>query len=200
MANKNPKTNLDTARVILDKSLPLFARSGYAGVSMRNIASAVGISGAALYHHYPDKQSLYVATIGHAFADKASGIQSALDNTGTPEQRLERFVTNFTKQMASDPDFRALLHRELLDGDENRLKLLAENVFIEPFKAIKQLAQDMALDCDAHMLAISMAGLILFHFETESIRRYLPGGLKKHNDPKVIAQHVIDLLTGEFGK
>ena len=200
MVNKNQKTKLDTAQVILDKSLPLFARSGYAGVSMRNIASAVGISGAALYHHYPDKQSLYVATMGHAFADKASSIQTALDNTGTPEQRLERFVTNFTKQMASDPDFRALLHRELLDGDEKRLKLLAENVFIEPFNAIKQLAQDMALDCDAHMLAISMAGLILFHFETESIRRYLPGGLKKHNDPKVIAQHVIGLLTGEFGK
>ncbi len=189
-----------TAQLILDKSLPLFARSGFAGVSMRDIARAVGISGAALYHHYPDKQSLYVATMGHAFADKAYSIQSALDNTGTPEQRLERFVTNFTKQMASDPDFRALLHRELLDGDETRLKLLAENVFIDPFKAIKQLAHDMALDCDAHMLAISMAGLILFHFETESIRRYLPGGLKKHNDPKVIAQHVIGLLTGGVGK
>ena len=200
MANKKSADNSGTAQVILDKSLPLFARSGFAGVSMRDIARAVGISGAALYHHYPDKQSLYVATMGHAFADKASGIQSAIDNTGTPEQRLERFVTNFTKQMASDPDFRALLHRELLDGDEKRLKLLAENVFIEPFKAIKQLAQDMALNCDAHLLAISMAGLVLFHFETESIRRYLPGGLKKHNDPKVIAQHVISLLTGEFGK
>ncbi|PCJ88403.1 MAG: TetR family transcriptional regulator [Thiotrichaceae bacterium] len=191
---------MDTALLILEKSLPLFARAGYSGVSMRNIASAVGISGAALYHHYQDKQSLYLATMEYAFSDKATGIQSALDNTGTPEQRLERFVANFTKQMASDPDFRALLHRELLDGDEQRLKLLAENVFIEPFKSIKQLAQEMALNCDAHLLAISMAGLILFHFETESIRRYLPGGLKKHNDPKVIARHVIGLLTGEFGK
>ena len=198
MANKKSADNSGTAQAILDKSLPLFARSGYAGVSMRDIARAVGISGAALYHHYPDKQSLYVAAMGHAFADKASGIEYSLDNSGTPEQRLERFVINFTKQMANDPDFRALLHRELLDGDEERLKLLAENVFIEPFKAIKQLAQEMALDCDAHLLAISMAGLILFHFETESIRRYLPGSLKKHNDPKVIAQHVISLLTGEF--
>lgn len=200
MTNKKVTGSSGTAQVILNKSLPLFARSGYAGVSMRDIARAVGISGDALYHHYPDKQSLYVATMGHAFSDKASSIQTALDNTGSPEQRLERFVTNFTKQMASDPDFRALLQRELLDGDEKRLKLLAENVFIEPFKAIKQLAQDMALNCDAHLLAISMAGLILFHFETESIRRYLPGGLKKHNDPKVIAKHVISLLTGEFGK
>jgi AcrR family transcriptional regulator len=200
MTIKKVAGSSDTAQVILDKSLPLFARSGYAGVSMRNIATAVGISGAALYHHYPDKQSLYVATMGHAFADKASSIQSAIDNKGTPEQRLERFVTNFTKQMASDPDFRALLQRELLDGDEMRLKVLAENVFIEPFKAIKQLAQEMSLNCDAHLLAISMAGLILFHFETESIRRYLPGGLKKHNDPKVIAQHVISLLMGDIRK
>ena len=200
MTIKKVAGSSDTAQVILDKSLPLFARSGYAGVSMRNIATAVGISGAALYHHDPDKQSLYVATMGHAFADKASSIQSAIDNKGTPEQRLERFVTNFTKQMASDPDFRALLQRELLDGDEMRLKVLAENVFIEPFKAIKQLAQEMSLNCDAHLLAISMAGLILFHFETESIRRYLPGGLKKHNDPKVIAQHVISLLMGDIRK
>ena len=167
---------------------------------MRDISKAVGISGAALYNHYPDKQSLYVAAMSHAFADKASSIHSALDNTGTPEQRLERFVTSFTKQMASDPDFRALLHRELLDGDEERLKLLADNVFVEPFKAIKQLAKEMSLDCDAHLLAISMAGLILFHFETESIRHYLPGSLKKHNDPKVIAQHVIGLLMGAIGK
>ena len=200
MPTKKLNDSLNTAQVILDKSLPLFARSGYAGVSMRDIAKAVGISGAALYHHYPDKQSLYVAAMGHAFADKASGIQSSLDNTGTPEQRLERFVTNFTRQMANDPDFRALLQRELLDGDEKRLKLLADKVFIEPFNAIKQLAQEMSLNCDAHLLAISMAGLILFHFETESIRRYLPGGLKKHNDPKVIAQHVISLLMGDIGK
>ena len=200
MPIKKQPESMDTAQVILDKSIPLFAHSGYAGVSMRDIAKSVGISGAALYHHYPDKQSLYIAAMGRAFAEKASSIKSALDDTGTAEQRLERFITNFTKQMAVDADFRSLLQRELLDGDENRLKLLAENVFIEPFKAIKQLAQEMELDCDAHLLAISMAGLILFHFETESIRRYLPGGFKKHNNPEVIAQHVISLLTGGIRK
>ena len=200
MTSKKPAASFDTAQMILEKSIPLFAQSGFAGVSMRDISKVVGISGAALYHHYPDKQSLYIAAMEHAFADKASSIETALDNTGTPEEQLERFVTNFTKQMSNDPDFRALLQRELLDGDDERLKLLADNVFVEPFKAIKQLAQEMALDCNPHLMAISIAGLILFHFETESIRRYLPGGLKKHNDPKVIAQHVIKLLTGAIGK
>lgn len=200
MSTKKLIPSPDTALIIIEKSIPLFAQSGFSGVSMRDIAKIVGISGAALYHHYPDKQSLYVAAMKHTFADMASSIQSILEKKSTPEARLEHFVTNFTRQIGNSPNFRALLQRELLDGDDERLKLLADTVFLEPFKAIKELAHEMALDCDAHLLAISMAGLILFHFETESIRRYLPGGLKKHNDPKIIAKHVIKLLTGMIGK
>jgi len=200
MSTKKSVPSPNTALVILDKSIPLFAKSGFAGVSMRDIAKTVGISGAALYHHYPDKQSLYITAMGHAFADMAISIQSTLDIKGTAEERLVYFTTSFTQQMADSPNFRALLQRELLDGDDKRLKLLADKVFVEPFKALKELAKELDLDCDAHLLAISMAGLILFHFETESIRRYLPGGLKKHNDPKIIANHVVKLLTGMIRK
>ncbi len=188
-----------TAHVILEKAIPLFASAGYAGVSMRNIARAVGITQAALYHHYPDKQSLYLAAMGYAFSDKAVGITDALQSDGKPAERLERFIDSFTKLMASDPNFRALLQRELLDGDETRLRLLAEQAFLEPFQAMTELARDLAPDCDAHMVAISMAGLVLFHFETAPVRQFLPGGAKRHNDPKVVAKHVIRLLGRAFG-
>jgi len=190
---------MNTAQIILSNAIPLFASFGYAGVSMRDIAKEVGISGAALYHHYPDKQSLYVSAMRYAFADKAAGITSALDGGGTATERLERFITGFTKLMADDPDFRALLQRELLDGDEERLRLLANQVFEKPFQAMTQLAEELALDCDAHMLAISMAGLVLFHFESAPVRQFLPGGLQGHDQPEVIAQHVIQLLTRAVG-
>ncbi|MEN8174173.1 MAG: TetR/AcrR family transcriptional regulator [Pseudomonadota bacterium] len=184
-----------TAQIILDKAIPLFAKAGYAGVSMREIARAVGFTQAALYHHYPDKQSLYVAAMAHAFADKAEGITSALQSNGSPVERLERFIASFTQLMASDPDFRALFQRELLDGDDQRLKIVANKVFGVPFRAMTELAKELAPGCDPHMLAISMAGLVMFHFETAPVRRFLPGGLKKHDDSKVIAQHVLRLLT-----
>ncbi|MEA1890555.1 MAG: TetR/AcrR family transcriptional regulator [Pseudomonadota bacterium] len=194
-----PSVAMNTAQIILNKAIPLFASSGYAGVSMRDIANEVGISGAALYHHYPDKQSLYVAAMEHAFTDKAAGIASALDSNGTAIDRLGRFITSFTELMANDPHFRALLQRELLDGDEERLKLLASQVFEKPFEAMTQLAKELAPDCDAHMLAVSMAGLVLFHFESAPVRQFLPGGLQGHDQPEVIAQHVIRLLTRAVG-
>jgi AcrR family transcriptional regulator len=193
------KAPSETAQVVLSKAIPLFAKSGYEGVSMRDIAGAVGISGAALYHHYPNKQSLYLASMALAFEDKAIGITTALEASGTAIQRLERFVAGFTDLIAKDPDFRALLQRELLDGDEIRLKLLADQVFMVPFQAMTALAKELAPDCDPHLLAISMVGLVLFHFEATPVRRFLPGTRATHNDPKLIARHVTRLLTKGLG-
>jgi TetR/AcrR family transcriptional regulator len=188
-----------TGQIILARAIPLFARSGFTGVSMRDIARAVGITQAALYHHYPDKQRLYLAAMAQAFADKADGIAAAVESGGTPAERLQRFVARFTGLMAGDPDFRALLQRELLDGDEVRLRMLAEQVFVQPFRAMTRLAQDLAPDCDPHLLAISMAGLVLFHFETAPVRRFLPGGSQTHDDPAEVARHVLRLLSRALG-
>ncbi len=43
---------------IQDAALKLFARHGYAAVSMRQIAGEVGVQAGALYNYTPDKQSL----------------------------------------------------------------------------------------------------------------------------------------------
>lgn len=44
--------------IIFEKALELFARYGYAEVSMRQIAKAAGIAVASIYNHYPSKQEL----------------------------------------------------------------------------------------------------------------------------------------------
>ncbi|MGE4327624.1 MAG: TetR/AcrR family transcriptional regulator, partial [Pseudodonghicola sp.] len=43
---------------IQSAALKLFARHGYAAVSMRQIAAEVGVQAGALYNYTPDKQSL----------------------------------------------------------------------------------------------------------------------------------------------
>jgi len=56
-------TSPDALNAIFHKTIPLFANSGFSGVSMRHIAKAVGVSIATLYHHFPDKQALYLRCI-----------------------------------------------------------------------------------------------------------------------------------------
>ncbi|MCV2891043.1 TetR/AcrR family transcriptional regulator [Ruegeria aquimaris] len=65
---------------IQDAALRLFARHGFAAVSMRQIAGEVGVQAGALYNYTPDKQSLlfglmlrHMDELLGARADRASG-------------------------------------------------------------------------------------------------------------------------------
>ena len=73
---------------ILDTAAELFASRGYHGVSVNDIGAACGISGPALYKHFPSKQALLAASlteisetlrdVGRQHADEAPDAQAAL--------------------------------------------------------------------------------------------------------------------------
>ena len=80
-----------TGPAIQDAALRLFSRSGYAAVSMREIAAEVGVRAGALYLYTPDKQTLlfdlmreHMETLLDAWKTAKSG--------DTPLERLEAFV------------------------------------------------------------------------------------------------------------
>ncbi|GAA5511662.1 HTH-type transcriptional repressor KstR2 [Deinococcus carri] len=94
----------DTTRArILTEAARLFVASGYHGVSMREVAAAVGVTKPALYHHYADKEALFLAMlegtldglsrlVGHAQAQ--AGVRAQLETlvgdllASAPEQRV----------------------------------------------------------------------------------------------------------------
>lgn len=54
---KNTKVK-NTKEKILEEALKLFAQRGYVGTSMSDIATALGVTKAALYKHYTSKQQI----------------------------------------------------------------------------------------------------------------------------------------------
>lgn len=190
----DPSVKLDTRTTILDEAVQLFAETGYSGVSMRDIARQVGISAAALYHHFPDKESLYLAAIQHAFSDVSARFGEALEPGASAEERLRRFVRALAQLMGEKPLHRRLHQRLLLDGNETRLRMMATEIFEEEFRAVTALAREIAPGCDAHMLAFSISGMVIHHFEMAPLRRNFPGNLPEHDDIDYITDHVTQLL------
>ena len=186
----NPKSKEE----ILAVSIPLFAGSGYSGVSMRNIAQKVGVRAAALYHHFPDKQTLYLAAMTQAFTDKADSLEKILGSRAAPEQRFTQFITCLCELVHQDNNFSMLIQREMMDGDESRLQLLASEVYYALFRGVTELCQELGPKHDPYLLAISIIGLVMYHFQTATIGPYLPHSKRKHGDPQVIARHVTQLV------
>jgi len=189
----------NTREEILGLSVPLFATAGFDGVSMRDIAAAVGVAPAALYHHFPDKEQLYLDAVGYAFKEKMEPLKFILEGGENPWDQIEAFVARFSRMLAKEKDFRRLMQWVRLDSDESRQKSLAGCVFLDLFDALRNIANELSPNLDTHMLVVSIIGLTIYPFETQSMLRFLPDHQRQHEDPEAIARHVVGLLRTGLG-
>ncbi|KUF10344.1 TetR/AcrR family transcriptional regulator [Pseudoponticoccus marisrubri] len=97
---------------IRQAALRLFARHGYAAVSMRQIASEVGLQAGALYNYTPDKQALLLSLMTGHLEDLLARSARA-EGTGPAEARLEAFVRFHIAYHLDRPDEVFIAYMEL---------------------------------------------------------------------------------------
>lgn len=93
-------------------SLSLFAQYGYAAVSMRQIASQVGVQASAIYQYYPKKQQILLSLL----QNHMDGLLSACHEEITaedPVDRLEQFARFHIRYNINRPDEVFLSYMEL---------------------------------------------------------------------------------------
>lgn len=102
---------------ILDVAEALFARSGFAGVGMREVASAVGFGKSSLFHHFPSKVQLYGEVLARVLGRIADRLRPALDAAGAPKEKLDRWLDELIDVLAEQPAWARLLLRALFEDD-----------------------------------------------------------------------------------
>ena len=91
MARRKDSSGAQTAETLRRAALRLFARHGYAAVSMRMIAAEVGVQPGALYNHTGSKQDLLRdLMIGHM--EDLLEAAAALPARDDPAEALAQFV------------------------------------------------------------------------------------------------------------
>jgi len=179
---------------ILTVAIQLFSAAGYSGVSMRDIAKACHLNVGSLYHHFSDKQQLHMAATQQVFAGRSGRLLAALESSESPREQLKRLIDVLCQLLDEDQTFLRLVQRELLDGDEIRLKYLAEQVFGELTATLNRLCRQLNPSFDPGLLTHTIIGTILQLFHAAPLRQHLPGFQPEHLQPEVISQHVQKLL------
>lgn len=101
---------------ILAAALRHFAAAGVDGTSMNDLAEAVGIRKATLYHYYPGKDVLIEALFTSSNF-KADRLRAVMADRGVPlEERLLHLATQYLEVMRERPDWQALMLREARSG------------------------------------------------------------------------------------
>lgn len=107
-----------TRRRVLDGARQAFARHGYEGATVRLLEEETGLSRGAIFHHFPDKDALFLALA----QEDAEEVAAVVDEAGLVEamRRLRDKDAGWlgvqlevTRRLRTDPEFRASWERHL---------------------------------------------------------------------------------------
>jgi AcrR family transcriptional regulator len=118
-----------TRQRILDAAAARFASQGYAGTSIAHLAADLGVSKAALYHHFGSKAEILTEIVGRStaafsrLADEAESLPvaellAAIIGTTADARALSALIGN-------DPSAQAELKTQTADRDAINAALLA---------------------------------------------------------------------------
>jgi AcrR family transcriptional regulator len=165
---------------ILEAAETLFARRGFAGVGMSEIAEAVGLSKSTLFHHFTTKAQLYAAVVERILAEIESALTRALAAGGSPVERLDRWIDTLVELLGQQPAHSRLLLRSLFEDDE------LIGAFEEERAANKTL--ERVIESATHLLREGMANGSL---RVASI---------PHSLQSLIGMVIYHFASGEFGE
>ena len=115
----------------------LFAERGYHGTSIGDLAEALGVQKASLYHHFASKQELLYATMREG-ADAFHRALDAIPDSLPASERIRLAMRAHLRVVADQLDVATVFVREwrYLDGDRRDEILAERRRYEERFRAL----------------------------------------------------------------
>lgn len=102
-----------TIRLILTAAEALFIQRNYADVSMRDIAEAAQLTTGAVYHHFPSKETLYLAMLKEGLARQQEAMVQATPAQGSCYEKLRGLTRIFLAMPAEQRNVMRLVRRDI---------------------------------------------------------------------------------------
>jgi AcrR family transcriptional regulator len=112
-----------TRQKILEAAAQIFSQKGYHATSMSDIASAVNLQKASLYHHVNSKQEILLSLLDEALEMVTSRISKVIACQAPSDEKLRLAIYTYLKTLIEQRDLAAILlleHRSLSPDLHNR--------------------------------------------------------------------------------
>ncbi|MGJ3192560.1 SACE_7040 family transcriptional regulator [Paenarthrobacter sp. FR1] len=137
-----PETNIDGTRTaatqrgqakelrrmaLLSAAAGLFAENGFTRVSLEDLGAAAGVSGPAVYRHFPGKQAVLGELLLSVSRDLLNGGQSVVAEAADPTDALKGLVQFHVDFALSNPDVIRVQDRDfgsLSEADQAEVRSL----------------------------------------------------------------------------
>jgi TetR/AcrR family transcriptional regulator len=162
----------ESRQAILQAAIREFAREGVAGARTDAIAKAAKVNKALLYYYFRDKDALYGAALEQVFRERDAVLMPILKENTPPGEKLLRYVGAFFDFLASHPQHREMVQREMFmlprrAHAQRIVKMYMKPLFEELLKVFRDgVAAGVFRPVDPMQFIPSMAAVVVHYFGT----------------------------------
>jgi AcrR family transcriptional regulator len=154
---------------ILATATQLFIQQGYHGLAMRQISEALGVSKAALYYYFEDKEELLLAILTDYLEEIETAIAAIQAQTESGAEQIRRFVEMVLQQPAERRAIIRLASQEMAQlsaSARTRFNRLYHEKFIGKLTALLQSGMEKGefRPLDAETAAWALLGIMYPYF------------------------------------
>jgi AcrR family transcriptional regulator len=180
---------------IMEAALQCFARQGYDGTRIRDIAEAGNVSEAALYRHFSSKEAVAQSLFTHYFQEFGQRMKAVVTSAQPASKKLQAVVELLLKSYRENPD---AFNFVILNTPAFIPKLSADTIY--PMDVLEQIvgegqAEGSLRDGQPNLLAAIFLGCVLRPLILSQLAD--PGALdllqETRHDP-VISQAALDSI------
>lgn len=175
---------------ILLAAAQVFRKKGFHGASMQDIADAVGLQKASLYHHVQSKQEILLALLDRALDLLIADLEPIVGDDSPGSEKLRRAIRSYLGRLTGEPDLAAVLLLEYrnLEPELRRRHMPRRDRFESLWR---QILRDGSQQGAFRRVDPAIAGAALLGVQNWSITWYRRNG---RLSPEELADHFSDLL------
>ncbi len=153
-------------KIVYDTAAKLFAKKGYSGTSIREIAEALDLQKSSLYHYFKSKEDLLFKIMDDSMTVALQKIDGLYQSEVPPLEKLREFMHFYASFYAGDRDRLILLVNEVdqLSSVYRERLIYKERHYVEVLKGILSELQQQGFMKPIPTAVASFAFFGMVHF------------------------------------
>ena len=162
LPNRRSQLKSDRRIQLLAAAERLFAERGFPAVRLEDIGAAAGVSGPAIYRHFPNKESLLVELLVGISTRLLAGARSVRSDRADPAAALTGLVDFHLDFALGEPDLIRIQDRDLaqLPAGAERQVRRAQRQYVEVWVGVLRDLHPELAESDARLTAHAVFGLL----------------------------------------
>ena len=160
--NPRSRRKSDRRLQLLAAAERLFAERGFLAVRLEDIGAAAGVSGPAIYRHFPNKESLLVELLVGISTRLLAGAREVQSREADPAAALDGLIDFHLDFALGEPDLIRIQDRDLAylpDAAERQVRR-AQRQYVEVWVGVLRQIHPGLAETDARLMSHAVFGLL----------------------------------------